>query len=146
MKIFLKYLPIYREVLAKPPPEALSLIEHLEDVVDTAVSFARYVGLDPKIARLGAIYPDIGKASGVFQERLKTKVYDPPFRHEIASLFFLPLLDKIYWNPVIEMVIAHHKSVEKISVGTPESARGLIDLENGRKNNFKTHIEGFSDW
>lgn len=76
---------------------ALPLTKHLQDVANAAEIIARNLGMDESIARRGAILHDIGKVSPLFQQTLKKDFIRPPgfiFRHEIASLFFLSLLNE----------------------------------------------------
>ena len=93
---------------------AVSLAMHLRQTAICAVYIAGWMGLDPRIARLGALLHDIGKASILFQNFLRQNATYPfpfRFRHEIASLFFLSLVEKAERPFVLEMVIAHHKSL-----------------------------------
>ena len=105
----------YDHILAKSVDNGgTCLRKHLESVAKFIVIAARYVGVDTEVARLGALLHDIGKMSPEFQKRLTDKRYSPlelPFRHEIASLFFLQLVDKMLWPQVIDMIVAHHKSI-----------------------------------
>jgi hypothetical protein len=76
---------------------AVSLAMHLRQTAICAVYIAGWMGLDPRIARLGALLHDIGKASILFQNFLRQNATYPfpfRFRHEIASLFFLSLVEK----------------------------------------------------
>jgi len=75
----------------------VTLIQHLSEVALLAEKVAINIGLDATIARRGAILHDIGKASSVFQKTLQKGFQRPPgflFRHELASLFFISLLDE----------------------------------------------------
>lgn len=135
---------------AKGKPEQTTLHDHLIHVAIAAEAFAGYLGIDKAIARKGAILHDIGKASPVFQERLK-KSYkrspvDAPFRHEIASLFFLPLFPEAEHEALIEMVVAHHKSIRDLA--KDENGKGILDLE-GRwadDTNFQNHAKEWDVW
>lgn len=128
-------------LLAKSPPKATSLKDHLEHVSLAAVAFARYLGMDEKIARNGAILHDIGKAHSVFQQRLTEKSPNPRvFRHEIASLFFLSAFPEEDHGALIEMVVGHHKSI-KLDAGE----KGLLDLEGGvRYKDY--HLGSWDEW
>lgn len=129
------------KLFAKSGPEWTPLFEHLKQVATASVAFAKYLGLDEQIAFNGAILHDIGKAHPFFQARLKGKDNSRNiFRHEIASLFFLSLFPKEQWDILIEMVVAHHKSVVK-DIGLT----GLLDLEeNDEYEDF--HLGKWEEW
>lgn len=123
---------------------AVSLAMHLRQTAICAVYIAGWMGLDPRIARLGALLHDIGKASILFQNFLRQNATYPfpfRFRHEIASLFFLSLVEKAERPFVLEMVIAHHKSLS----GDKRNL-GLLDMEDWEDNNFELHARGFEQW
>jgi len=129
-------------IKAKGKPEETTLHEHLLLTSHVAEKIAVYSNIDPKIARYGAILHDIGKASSVFQKRLITnKKTDNPFRHEIASIFFLSLFEQDLHPALIEMIIAHHKSV-LCDVGK----KGILDLEENRDDSFALHCKDWEFW
>lgn len=101
--------------------------------------------MDENVVKIGALLHDIGKASPLFQARLKGEKtpYEKVFRHEVASLFFLKLIERSLWPEVIDMIIAHHKSVYK-----DRSSSGLLDLKDyyGEENTFSDHVAGFLSW
>lgn len=134
----------YNHILAKHEDYGqIPLIQHLKDVSKAAVLIARNMGLDTEIARKGAILHDIGKVSPLFQQQLKHGYLRAPnfvFRHEIASLFFLSLLKEEEKDAVIEMIVAHHKSVYE-----DVSNKGFLDLDENR-DSFGIHIKDFSTW
>lgn len=113
----------HQNILAKGEPELISLYDHLDHVRVAAVAFAKHLNLDQSLAALGGILHDIGKAHPTFQDRLRGAEADLPFRHELASLAFLPLFEKNLWDPLIEMIVAHHKSVK-----SDVRSKGLLDL------------------
>jgi CRISPR-associated endonuclease/helicase Cas3 len=122
----------------------LSLVQHLSDVAQLAVIVAKSLGLDEEIARKGAILHDIGKASPLFQRLLNDKFSCPPgfvYRHEIASLFFISLLPEEEREPVIEMIVAHHKSIYH-----DVRERGILDLVSNDPKCLARHLTGFEDW
>lgn len=122
----------------------VTLIDHLSEVALLAEKVAKYLGLDTSIARKGAILHDIGKASLIFQKTLKKNFQRPPgflFRHELASLFFTSLLDTEEKYPVIDMIVAHHKSIYKDAGG-----KGLLDLYENEPECFEKHVNGFDVW
>lgn len=134
----------YNHILAKHEDcGSMPLLEHLSEVAAVAEVIAGNLGLDPALARKGAILHDIGKVSPLFQQKLKQGYRMRPgfiFRHEIASLFFLSLLNADEKDAVIEMIAAHHKSVYNDVRGL-----GLIDLEEN-EHSFAIHSEGFEQW
>jgi len=120
------------------------LVQHLQDVAAIAVQIAKSMTLDEGIAYKGAILHDIGKTSGQFQKTLVKGFVRPPkfvFRHEIASLFFISLIEEKDRPAVIDMVVAHHKSVYKDA-----SEMGLLDLNDSMKDCFEQHAIGFTSW
>lgn len=132
-------------ILAKSEENGrVTLIQHLAEVAQLAEKVAQQLNLDPNIARKGAILHDIGKASFLFQGTLKKSFQRPPdflFRHELASLFFLSILDVKEKYPVIDMIVAHHKSIYN-DVG----GKGILDLIENEPKVFEKHIVGFEDW
>jgi CRISPR-associated endonuclease/helicase Cas3 len=135
----------FGHILAKGEENGrVTLVQHLSEVAILAEKIADHLGLDASIARKGAILHDIGKASTLFQKALHKNFSRPPgflFRHEFASLFFISFLNKEEKLPVIDMIVAHHKSIYKDSGG-----KGLLDLDENDPKCFERHIEGFEDW
>ena len=131
-------------ILAKHEDDgAMPLTEHLKNVAETAVVFARYAGFDTDTAYKGAILHDIGKVSPVFQKTLKHGYVQQPgfvFRHEIASLFFISLLPENQRPVIIDMIVAHHKSIYK-----DVRDKGLLDLDENM-DSFARHSEKFEEW
>lgn len=131
-------------IKAKGAPEWTSLYDHLDQVQKMAVKVANAIEWDTDICRAGAILHDIGKAHPWFQDRLNGKREGPmAFRHELASLFFLSLFDRS-WHPyLIEMVVAHHKSIENDS-----SLRGLFDLieDVGEEVLIEGYLTSWESW
>ena len=133
------------DILAKSEQNGhVSLYQHLKNVADTAVAMAAHFGLDVQTAMAGALLHDIGKASQIFQRSLSKSFKPIPghvFRHEIASLFFISLVEEAQRNAVIEMIVAHHKSIYK-----DVRELGLLDLEDNLDNCFAEHSKGFAEW
>lgn len=136
----------YDHILAKSVENGgTTLASHLQSVADFSVLAARYAGMDLEAARQGALLHDIGKASPLFQKKLEEKYPSPtelPFRHEIASLFFLKLVVPELRPLVIDMIVAHHKSISK-----NVSETGLLDLDYSyHQQILQFHLSGFSLW
>lgn len=134
----------FKQILAKSIKNGgTTLIDHLEDVANAAEAFADYLGEDKALARKAAILHDIGKASTIFQKRLiKNSFHQKPFRHELASLFFISFLPENERDDVIEMVVAHHKSIKNDTTGF-----GILDLyEEDDDYAYDLHIREWDDW
>lgn len=134
----------YDNILAKS--DGITLEEHLLAVAHYARITASNCGINPQLACHGALLHDIGKASSIFQKRIRGNNRNPlalPFRHEIASLFFLPLLPKEEWQDLVDMIIAHHKSPQKDA-----NEMGIIDLVEflGTDECFECHATDFDEW
>ena len=134
----------HQEILAKSEQNGhISLHQHLKNVADIARVMAIHLELDEQIAVEGALLHDIGKTSPIFQQSLNTTKQKKPgaaFRHEIASLFFLSLIAKEHRDAVIDMIVAHHKSMYK-----DVRDLGIIDLDDNT-NCFEEHSRGFKQW
>ncbi len=133
----------HEDILAKSEQNwHISLYQHLKNVADIASVMAKHLELDPQIALEGALLHDIGKVSPIFQRSL-SKSYSPKpgyaFRHEIASLFFISLVEEGHRDAIIEMIVAHHKSIHN-----DVSELGILDLD--QENSFTEHSKDFHDW
>ncbi|MGA7719938.1 MAG: CRISPR-associated helicase Cas3' [Ignavibacteriaceae bacterium] len=122
------------------------LIEHLRQVASVADRIAEALNLDRQLIKFGGLLHDIGKAHPDFQKKLvnhNEKDFGIPFRHEIASLFFLPLFPKKDWGVLIDMIVAHHRSISQ-----DVRNQGILDLENteGIDEIFKRHCEPWEKW
>lgn len=135
----------YDHILAKSEKYgSIPLTAHLLSTAYFAQMAAEYYGVDMTTAHLGGLLHDIGKASLVFQKRLREeRLFSArPFRHEIASLFFLKLLDREKWHPVIDMIVSHHKSIIKDG-----KECGILDLDNLEgDDSFRYHVQYFDEW
>ncbi|PKQ63368.1 CRISPR-associated helicase/endonuclease Cas3 [Labilibaculum filiforme] len=129
-------------IKAKGKPEETTLHQHLMEVSLAVEKIAGALNFDAEIARCGAILHDIGKTSSVFQSRLNSKtIPKTPFRHEIASCFFLSAFPENIHPQLIEMVIAHHKSILHDA-----RDKGILDLEEVRGDTFSLHIKDWNNW
>ncbi|MDZ4204486.1 MAG: CRISPR-associated helicase Cas3' [Bacteroidales bacterium] len=136
---------IWTEIKAKGKPDFTPLVTHLEHVAIVAEKVAVAKGIDSVLAREGSILHDIGKAHPEFQRRLyeEYRIGDLSFRHEISSCLFLSLFDKEKHPALIEMVIAHHKSIRKDA-----RDKGLLDLTEERdpEEVFEFHVSNWEEW
>lgn len=134
----------YDYILAKHEDDGgMPLSIHLKSVADAAVVIARHTGLDEKLARKGAILHDIGKVSPLFQRTLKHGYSHQPgfvFRHEIASIFFISLFPKNERNAILDMIVAHHKSLKN-----DVAEKGFLDLDDNM-DSFARHADKFEEW
>jgi CRISPR-associated endonuclease/helicase Cas3 len=136
---------VCEHVKAKGKPDFTPLYVHLQQVAIAAEKIANALGFDKNIARQGAILHDIGKVNPIFQERLqqsyRRKESDSTYRHELASLFFLSLFEEKNHPQLIEMIVSHHKSVEKDS-----RLKGILDLEENMDDVFAIHSNEWETW
>lgn len=137
----------FNHILAKSKKNGgTTLIDHLKDVEVAATKFAQYLDEDVEKARKGALLHDIGKASTIFQKRLKDEKKDilqEPFRHELASLFFISFIDESERDDIIEMVVAHHKSIWS----KEGSKLGILDFDEEDDDfGFELHIKDWEQW
>jgi CRISPR-associated endonuclease/helicase Cas3 len=135
----------FEHILAKGDQKGnLPLITHLTEVAKLAEIVALNLGLDTSIARRGAILHDIGKTSPLFQQTLNKNFQRPPgfvFRHELASLFFTSLLSEEEKNPIIDMIVAHHKSIYQDT-----GSKGILDLVENDPECLSKHLRNFETW
>ncbi len=134
----------FNDILAKHEDEGgMPLIVHLNSVAQAASVIACHVGLDEDLARKGAILHDIGKISPLFQRTLKKGYVHQPgfvFRHEIASLLFISLFAEKERPALIDMIVAHHKSIYNDIGG-----KGILDLDDNM-DSFTRHATKFDEW
>jgi CRISPR-associated endonuclease/helicase Cas3 len=122
----------------------LKAVEHISKKFNGELEF------DYDIARRGAILHDLGKAHPHFQAKLKEPkdksfsekiIGDKPHRHELSSLGFLPLFPKSEWDILIDMVVAHHKSIKEDPTG-----RGILDLLDKEDDFIEFHLKDWEIW
>lgn len=131
----------HMEIKAKGDPEWTSLFDHLMHVKLAIEKIAFHTGFDVEKAAIGAIFHDIGKTHPVFQARLKGEKSTQTFRHEITSLMFLPLIKQEWQEDVVEMIIAHHKSIRN-----DFKFKGILDLEEREPQVFEYHSGNWNEW
>ncbi|WP_044207961.1 CRISPR-associated helicase/endonuclease Cas3 [Flammeovirga sp. OC4] len=119
----------------------LSLFEHTEDVYHSIIKFAQYLDVDVEICKKGAVLHDMGKAHPWFQASLKGIRPEKAYRHELGSLFFLPLFPEEEWDILIELVVSHHKSIKN-----DKSARGILDMLKEDSQFINWHLGEWDKW
>jgi CRISPR-associated helicase Cas3/CRISPR-associated endonuclease Cas3-HD len=134
-----------------------TLLDHTKHVMQAIEYFAKALGWpDVTLPLEAAALHDLGKAHPTFQEQLekanglkhwsslyeKTKWKFVP-RHELSSLLLLPCFQRDHWDPLIEMIVSHHKSLQD-----DVNQRGLMDIiENeGIQNTFDYHSSKGEEW
>ena len=136
---------IWPEIKAKGKPDFIPLTTHLEQVAIVSEQVAKGIGANVEVARQGAILHDIGKAHPEFQRRLNEnlRIGVLPFRHEITSCLFISLFEETIQPALIDMVIAHHKSVRRDA-----REKGLLDLteEYEPEEVFEFHASDWETW
>src|SRR5438093_2520823 len=125
------------EILAKSRNYGnLTLLEHTQQVAAAIIKFAKgfIYTFDETLAWKAATLHDLGKAHPHFQIKIQAVNSFSPIqslewnfihRHEISSLAFLPLFPKEEWNTLIDLIVAHHKSIKDDA-----KARGILDLDD----------------
>ena len=136
-----------KDILAKSPKNGgTPLVDHLRHVGIVAQRIACAIGLDGNLARTGGYLHDIGKAHPDFQQKLHERInndHDIPLRHELSSLLFLPLFPRDDWPPLVDMIVAHHRSSRK-----GKRSQGLLDLIDDCDPDevFERHSRGWVQW
>lgn len=126
-----------------------NLLNHTEDVVLAIDKLGKCFSYDfnQDILLKGAILHDLGKAHPYFQKRIggyyknkSTLSIENRFvhRHELSSLAFLPAFPKNEWPLLIDMVVAHHKSINE--------ERGILSIKTKYRNWIKNHLEDWDEW
>lgn len=125
----------------------LTLLQHTQHVVTAIEKFAADLGFPVETARRGAILHDLGKAHPHFQNKIQQLPQPREFerfkthRHELSSLGFLPLFPKEEWNTLIDLVVAHHKSVKGDAKGF-----GLLDMADEAPDALNFHLRYWDSW
>ncbi len=143
----------YDKILAKSEENGgLTLLEHTQQVTQAIELFAeRYQwGFDLELVRKGAILHDLGKAHPHFQRKIRKvkadsleeeRRWDFAHRHEISSLGFLPIFPQNEWDTLIDLVVAHHKSIQNDPVN-----RGILDLIENDEKTIANHLMDWEEW
>ena len=141
------------EILAKSINYGgLTLLQHTQQVAEVIEFFAEKYAheFDVDIAKKGAVLHDLGKAHPHFQRKIQNinskslyekGKWDYTHRHEISSLAFLPCFYQEEWNDLIDLVIAHHKSIE-----SDPSKRGILDLVENDRKFIENHLKDWENW
>jgi len=130
----------------------LSLLHHTQQVAEAILKFAEgfNYNFDKELAWKAAILHDLGKAHPHFQHKIqslkeaslaKSRKWDYIHRHEISSLAFLPLFPKNEWDILINLVVAHHKSIKEDA-----GLKGILDLEENCEEWLEDHLKEWHDW
>ncbi|MDR0865777.1 MAG: CRISPR-associated endonuclease Cas3'', partial [Candidatus Symbiothrix sp.] len=130
----------------------VSLLEHTEQVVQAVKMFASHFDFSFEVdtACKGAILHDLGKAHDHFQNKIndintkslaESREENYVHRHELSSLAFLPVFPKEEWNCLIDMIVAHHKSIENDS-----KERGILDLDQNSRHWIDNHLKNWNEW
>lgn len=142
------------EILAKSVQYGkTSLLDHTIHVKAAIDKIAEgfFFPFNKSIAEKGAILHDLGKAHPHFQRRIQKinansladEREDESYthRHELSSLAFLPVFPKEEWNILIDMVVAHHKSIQNDTKN-----RGILDLDDNDRNWIANHLKEWDEW
>ncbi len=141
------------EILAKSADNGgTTLLAHTQHVAWAIEIFAEKLArsFDKELARKAAALHDLGKAHPHFQNKIygvkyqslrEQNEWDFSHRHELSSLGFLPLFSEDEWNPLIDMVVAHHKSIEN-----DKRLKGILDLEQTERKWLENHLKNWEEW
>ncbi|MBN8566557.1 MAG: CRISPR-associated helicase Cas3' [Flavobacteriales bacterium] len=127
---------------------SLSILDHTRQVVSAIDKFAECFEYEfnKDVAIKGAILHDLGKAHPDFQDKInrinKNAMESINFhRHEISSLAFLPIFALSERDILIDMVVAHHKSIINDRTG-----RGILDIKTNYRDWVDCHLNDFNEW
>lgn len=141
------------EILAKSKDYGgTTLLEHTQHVVMVTELFAMKYAyrFDLEIVRKGAVLHDLGKAHPHFQRKIHNingeslgdeRTWSFIHRHELSSLGFLPVFPKTEWSDLVDLVVAHHKSIEKDA-----GEKGILDLDDRFSDWKEKHLMEWESW
>lgn len=142
------------KILAKSEDRGgTTLLEHTQHVAWAIEVFAEkyQYDFDKELAIKAAALHDLGKAHSHFQHKISKNVsyqslrekdeWNYTHRHELSSLGFLPIFPKEEWNALIDMVVAHHKSIQN-----DKRLKGILDLEENERNWLNNHLKDWEIW
>jgi CRISPR-associated endonuclease/helicase Cas3 len=150
---------------AKSGGSHMHLYEHLTNALSLADNLAQEFKFSRRKRRAivrGALCHDIGKCHDIFQRNINNAInkkdgehpqyiqseYGFPIRHELVSLLFLSTFPKSDWNTIIDMVVAHHKSIKSQDLDDSKGY-GIIDLidpvSNARSYGFNAVFDAISE-
>ena len=145
--------PLY-EILAKSIDRgSTTLLDHTQHVAWAIEVFAEKYQLDfdKESAIKAAALHDLGKAHIHFQHKISGQEdykslmeqaeWNYTHRHELSSLGFLPVFPKNEWNSLIDMVVAHHKSIEN-----DKRLKGILDLQENERFWLENHLKDWENW
>ncbi len=129
-----------------------TLLEHTKHVVLAIELFAQKYAFDfdVDLAKKGAILHDLGKAHPHFQRKInklngkslaENQKWKFTHRHEISSLAFLPVFPKNEWNTLIDLVVAHHKSMQN-----DKRKKGILDIKTNNRAWKDNHLLEWENW
>lgn len=142
------------KILAKSEDRGgTTLLEHTQHVAWAIEVFAEkyQYDFDKTLAIKAAALHDLGKAHIHFQHKINSnedykslmekEEWNYTHRHELSSLGFLSVFPKEEWHEIIDMVVAHHKSIKD-----DKSARGIIDLDDEDAFWLENHLIDWKEW
>lgn len=142
-----------QEILAKSVNYGnLSLLAHTQHVALATQKFVKGFAFkfNEDIAFKGALMHDLGKAHPYFQRKIQKHntsslkeetTFNYTHRHEISSLAFLPLFLKDEWNELIDLIIAHHKSIKDDA-----NKKGILDIQDNERHWINNHLIDWNEW
>lgn len=140
-----------KDILAKSKRNGgVSLYDHTLHTVKAIEHIAKQYDLPADLARKGAVLHDLGKAHACFQIKMneqkrlssiEERKYDFIHRHELSSLAFLPAFPQEEWDQLIDMIVAHHKSIRN-----DNRERGILDIKSRDGKWIDNHLIDWEEW